>query len=772
MRWSQSPRLRLLSGSVALIFCMPPVALAQQATTTETQLETITVQGKKQARVAQSPLTKTTERSTLDQRMVTDFNDFSRRVDAGVNFNSTSKSVNLRGLQDNRVLTTIDGIRLPWLTDPRDSAKGGVNAFDFDSLSSLDITKGADSSKYGSGALGGVVELRTLSPEDLIEDGKAFGGLVKSGYDSTDRSTGGNAAVAARYDDTWVLVQGGYKKGHETKNRGEIGGYDIARTEANPSDFVQRNLLVKFHQYLEGGHRLGLTADLYNRDEDIDNLRGTTSSYQQGTFKSGEEVDRKRISASYDFESTDDSDIVDKANINIYWQKEQLNNTTDAIRNIDGRAFIPGAAALLYGPPYGIYKRDNMIKQSSYGINGNAEKDVLIGGISNTFRFGGEIYWQKTQQYSAGVDNCPDVDWSTIPQLVFMGRPVGPQSCRMLHTNASDMPDVDSSVAGLFLEDDIKFFDNRLTVTPGVRLDWYSHSPQRTATFESSPNYDPAYMKKADDFGISPKLRLAWQATEELELFTQYARGFRAPTVTELYQNYGAPGSYARLGNPDLDTETSNGFEAGARYESDDYTLSATVFNNYYRNFIDTVVIAPPGGDYPVGGITGYENRNKVRIYGVELGGEWRFHENWRTWGSVAWSHGKDTQKDDYLNSVAPLRAIVGLGYATETWGGDLSLSMASARNKVSRGETSNGQVTGKGFEAPGYGIVDATVWWQPEKIGDTDLSGLRVQAGVFNVFNKRYWNALDVPADTALAARDYFSEPGRTFKVSITKKF
>ncbi len=97
---------------------------------------------------------------------------------------------------------------------------------------------------------------------------------------------------------------------------------------------------------------------------------------------------------------------------------------------------------------------------------------------------------------------------------------------------------------------------------------------------------------------------------------------------------------------------------------------------------------------------------------------------------------------------------------------------MASARNKVSRGETSNGQVTGKGFEAPGYGIVDATVWWQPEKIGDTDLSGLRVQAGVFNVFNKRYWNAIDVPADTSLAARDYFSEPGRTFKVSITKKF
>jgi len=771
MRWSLSPRVRLLSGSaVAIVLCIPTVAFAQQATTTETQLETITVEGKKQARVAESPLTETTERTELDKRMVNDFKDFSRRVDAGVNFNDTSKSVNIRGLQDNRVLTTIDGIRLPWLIDPRESAKGGVNAFDFDSLSSVDITKGADSSKYGSGALGGVVQLRTLDPEDLIEEGKSVGAVVKSTYDSTDSSIGGNAAAAARFDDTWLMLQTGYKKGHETENRGDIGGYGDKRTEANPSDFVQKNLLVKFHQYLEGGHRIGLTGELFNRDEDIDNMRGTTASYQEGTLKNNEETDRKRLSASYDFVSPDGSDIVDKANIVAYWQKQTLNNRTTGFRLRDGRADIIPGDPFLYGFPTGDYMRDNMIEQTSYGLTGNASKAVDLGGLSHEFRFGGDISWQKTHQYSAGVDNCPDIDWSTIGYLTF----VGPQSCRMLHTNSSDMPDVDSTVAGFFVEDDVKFFDNRLTVTPGVRFDWYSHTPQSTSTFESSPNYDPAYMNKADDFGISPKLRLAWQATEELELFTQYARGFRAPTVTELYQNYGAPGSYARLGNPNLETETSNGFEVGARYEADDYTFSATAFNNYYRNFIDTVVLAAPGGDYPVAGVTGYENRNKVQIYGVELGGEWRFRENWRTWGSVAWSHGKDTEEDDYLNSVAPLRAIVGLGYATETWGTDVSLTMAAARNKVSRGEVdaSTGDVSGKGFEAPGYGLVDATVWWEPQKVGDTDLSGLRIQAGVFNIFNKKYWNALDVPADTKLAQQDYFTEPGRTFKISITKKF
>ncbi|MCE3543745.1 TonB-dependent receptor, partial [Escherichia coli] len=135
---------------------------------------------------------------------------------------------------------------------------------------------------------------------------------------------------------------------------------------------------------------------------------------------------------------------------------------------------------------------------------------------------------------------------------------------------------------------------------------------------------------------------------------------FRAPSAQELFQNYGAPGSYARVGNPGLKAETSNGFEVGAKYESDRYALSASVFNNYYRNFIDNVTIAPPGGEYPVGGITGYANLNRVQIYGAELNGRVNFAENWVTWASVAVSQGKNTETQEYLNSIPPIRAIVG----------------------------------------------------------------------------------------------------------------
>lgn len=749
----------LLGSTAAALAWSAGTASAQ-----DVQLAPVIIEGEQQPADAngdtaakQDETVTKASRALLQKRMADDFEDVGRRVDAGVNYNTRNKSVNVRGLQDNRVLTTIDGIRLPWLVDPRDSARGGLNSVDFDGLSSLDIARGADSSRYGSGAVGGVVQLRTLDPEDLIEDGRTWGGLVKGAYDSADRSWRTNAAVAAHHNDTWLMVQGGYRAGHETDNFGEVGGYGSTRTEADPKDYDQTNLLVKLHQYVEGGHRFGLTGELFNRKDTEQDFTGTTASYVPDSLIAGEKVNRKRVSASYDFDAPDKDGLIDAAHLIAYWQDEKLNATTDGVRLPDARgSAIPGDP-FFYGYPSGIYQRDNWIRQSSYGLTGDAENETVLGGRSHTFRFGGEFYGQRTTQYSWGKDNCPDVDWSTIPDFM------GPQTCRFLHSNAADMPEVNSLYFGAFVEDDIKFFDDRLTLTPGVRVDWFDHNPEATPEFVRSLNYNPDYLVSNSDAGISPKLRAAWQATPEFEVFAQWAQGFRAPSATELYQNYGALGRYARIGNPDLKSETSNGFEIGAAYETPDLGISINAFNNYYRDFIDTVVISPPGGDYPLGGVTGYENVARVNIYGAELRGHVNFAGNWRGWGSLAVSQSKARDEDGNryeLSSVAPLRAIVGVGYATETWGADLSTSLVAARKQDTGSD-------GSGFKAPGYGLVDATVWWQPEKV-----KGLRVQAGVFNILDQKYWNVTDVPGGVSDTVRDRYTEAGRSFRLAISQKF
>ncbi|MDQ0996406.1 hemoglobin/transferrin/lactoferrin receptor protein [Phyllobacterium ifriqiyense] len=695
-------------------------------------------------------LTNTVDREVIQNRMVQDFEDLGRRVDAGVNYNSTSKSINLRGLDQNRVLTTLDGIRVPWISDPR-STQGGLDTFGFDGLSKINITKGTDSSRYGSGALGGVIQIHTLDPADIIGEGKNWGVWTKGTYDDSSRSWRTNIAAATRINDTELLVQGGYTTGHEKDRMGDIGGYGAGRTEPNPLDVDQRNLLVKLYQNVEGGHRFGLTGEISNREQDGENFIGTTSSYERGKFQSGEESERIRISGSYDYVAPDKTGWLDEAHAIAYWTRQTLNNTTDAIRLRDSRASIIPRDPFRYGYPFGIYKRDNELELDAYGFTGNASKTVEIGSIEHKFRIGAEIYRQDLHQYSAGVDNCPDVDWTRIPS------PFGPQSCKMLHSNASDMPDVETTGFGLYVEDDIELLNGKLTLTPGGRFDWYEHSPQSTAAYERGPNYDGGLPASNSDSRFTPKLRATWHANNNLDFYAQWAQGFRMPSAMELYQNYGAPGSYARIGNPDLKAETSNGFEIGTKYDDGTYALSASIFNNYYRNFIHDVTIAPPGGEYPVGGITGYENLSRVQIYGAELSGRVNFANNWTTWTSIAFVEGKDTKTDEYLNSIPPIRAIVGLGYAADSWGADVSLTMAARRDKVSQG----------GFVAPGYGIVDTTAYWEPKF-----AKGMKLQVGVFNVFDKKYWSATDVPDSINLAIADRYSEVGRSFRVSLTQKF
>ena len=123
--------------------------------------------------------------------------------------------------------------------------------------------------------------------------------------------------------------------------------------------------------------------------------------------------------------------------------------------------------------------------------------------------------------------------------------------------------------------------------------------------------------------------------------------------------------------------------------------------------------------------------------------------------------------RDEYLRSIAPFKAIVGVGYQQETWGTDVSLITSAAMRDDGDATT---------FDAPGYGVVDLTAWWEPEQ-----AKGLRIQGGVYNLFDKTYYNAVAlkdlnptiVPSNSnALQPIEYYSEPGRTFKISLIKRF
>ena len=727
------------SGLVISLVLGMPAAAQQDVATGDTSilLQPVTIAGEDDGTASQNQtatraatvLTERITRSELDAAQVFDADDISR-LDPGVSYSSSNGSFSVRGLDKNRVLTTIDGIPIPWLNDGARGVQGGSATFDFDTLSALDIVKSSDSSIFGAGALGGIVAVRTLNPEDLLPGDKTFGGISRASFDSADESWGVDQALAARMGDTYMLFQGGYRAGHEEDNKGDVGGYGSTRTEPNPLDYDRKNVLVKIRQHLGVDQVFGVTGELYDRDDDIDTLTSSPTTYQPGSVLTNDVEKRERVSAHYEL-GTGAGAWLDAADVVVYWQRQELSNDLWGVRQ---------------STPAGDYSRLSDLEDTTFGINGSVMKHFDLAGLDHKISVGGQAIGNRTKQLSSGEDNCPPPPYPPF------------SSCNFLHTNQADMPEVHGASLGLFVEDEIAVTD-RFRLTPGIRFDYYEQNPQETAAYEDNVTYDglPA---SSSDSAVSPKLRAEFDVTPNATIYAQYARGFRAPTAEELYLSYGGPGTYLSIGNPDLESETSNGFEVGLRAKHDDFDWSVSSFYNRYKNFIDTESVDPSEvglspGDYPFG-ITRYFNRANVEIYGIEAAARWQMDPVWHSGVSLAAYIGRDIDTDVHLNSVPAAKGIFNLGYDNGVWGGDAFLTLAASRDDVENDIS----------KTPDYALLDLTAWWKPEQ-----LEGVKLQAGLYNVFDETYYDALDIP-DSATQPKEFYSESGRSFRATLTYQF
>ena len=688
---------------------------------------------------ADTPLAETVTREEIDRKQVDSFTDLGRSVDPSVSYNKATGGVNIRGMSGARVTTLIDGVPIPFLSNsvrnsvgsPTTNADGGADSFDFNLISGLDVVKGADSSRAGGGALGGAVLVRTLAAEDLIAEGEDWGGMVKTTYDSEDRSFGGAVAVARQFAMTSVLVEAGYKRGHERRTNGTIDTIGTTRTEANPADYDQRSLLAKLKQDFEGGHSLTLTAEHYEKDFTADLKRDQGATYRPGDYWGDELNARNRVSLGYGYESESTDGLIDAANLTLYYQE------------LERRAGTHGTRLGSVGGPW---LRDNQLQHSAVGLTGYATKTIETDTMTHEVIFGGDLARTRTTAFIDGLDACILGTASPAAQAF---------SCPALHADQSDMPDVDGGKGGVFLEDKISFGETGLSLTPGLRFDWYDYSPKLTPDYQANSGFATFGLPAGQDgTHVSPKLRAAYQPSEGVEFYAQWASAFRAPTIDELYVNFtNTAQGYANIGNPTLRPETGDGFEAGVNFDADDYAGRISVFHNRYKDFIDTVTTT-------VGGLqqTQYVNVNRVNVTGFELKAEKQFDSGFNLHGALAYAHGENVETGALVRSVAPVKGIFGVGYLAETWGTDLSLTAAAAMPDDGVANT---------FEADGYGVVDLTAWIEPEQ-----FKGLRIQGGIYNLFDKTYYDALANRARTPAATTAFYSEPGRGFQVSVIQKF
>lgn len=609
----------------------------------------------------------------------------------------------IRGIEGNRILMLVDGIRQPELfvstsfaQDASSSGGAGRDYYDPAMFEATEILKGSASALYGSDALGGVVSFRTPDPKDFFKDSaQSYAGLLRTQYFSHNESFAGQGFFAFRHNEFSMLLGYAGRTGKETKNNGS--------SRPNPIDFDSSSYLLKLKWAPDSVHSFGFTYEYFTRDRFVNALSANGfSNIFDKEILNWENQQRNRYSVHWNY-SPEESTWYDSIESQLYYQTTQ-NKSKNHSESIFGRI------------------RDQ-----------NIAFDTRIVGLQSTFR-----KQLKRHHLTYGIDISKSRSENSF-QRFDNGLPPFP--------NRISFAPSDTLRSAAFLQSQYSPSDTSpWQFIAGVRLDYYKIKPDLTAEYLERIQRISAGSSKilpAEDhelLTLSPRLDIIYKLDSETSLYAQYSHGIRNPTAEELSMIFdhppsgGNPAGTLTLPNPSLEEEKSHAFELGYKHQNKNKRLKAALFYTRYSNFIENGVrtgeLSDDGRD-----ILTTVNRGHVDIYGFELGGSWQL-ERWhhslkglelglttgRTWGI-------DRDRDKWLNTIEPWKSVAWIGYTapSEHFGTRLTATYVGSVKHV---DDSSG---GPFFRPPSYFTLDLNAYW---KVTDN----LTLQAGINNILDEKYW--------------------------------
>jgi len=746
---------------VSVITTLP--GISANAAEETTLGETVVSATRRETAVDNIPATVTTlNRQEMDRRLPGDEADLFRdEPDITMahdqrRFGSTR--VNIRGIEDNRVVQMIDGVRLPDYYNgggPTNYTMNAGSAPMLDFLNRVEVVRGPASSLYGSDALGGVVGYRTLNPGDLLTtDGKDYAVRLRGAYFGASDTYSGSVIGAWRSEMFDALIGYAQSYGHETDNKGDNNSFGPYRSTPNPATTHDRGVLAKFILRPAAGHQVSAIVEGREQETQTTFYRIPSSMSRVSAMNGDDDTRRYRASLEYEHRPTDM--FYDRLLARVYHQNSETRNDNGQTRSNARYTTAGGCSASSSLAPRATcdIAQQFSFDQTDSGLNLQFESATDWLGAGHLLTYGVDLRRQRVEQMRDGT--ILNVNTGQVTKV--LAGEVFP---------LRDFPIGETDSIGLFAEDQISLVDNRLLLTLGVRYDKYDLKPELDSMSQQALTAMNRQAVEQSYNQTSPKLGAIWKFDDIYSLYGQIATGFRAPNYNEVNGAFRNPAQlYAITPNPDLKPETSVGGEIGLRAVSATARGQIAFYDNRYTDFIENMVLRCPGDPrcVRIGGVNyvTYMNQNlaNVRIYGAEVRGSWNFAHNWRVDGAVAYTHGEDTDRHQPLNSIEPMKGTFGVIYDTGVWGGEARIRAAAAKTDVD-------ETNGAWFKPPGYAVADLSGW-----VSLTRQS--RIVVAVNNLFDQKYylWGDIRQADATNPTGVEFYSQPGRNVRVALQADF
>jgi hemoglobin/transferrin/lactoferrin receptor protein len=336
-------------------------------------------------------------------------------------------SINIRGLGEGRMVSLVDGNRIETASD----LVAGLSMFDVNEVDRVEIIKGAASSIYGTGALGGVVNI--LTQKGQYYDKSTIHGSAKGVYQSVNNLLGTHVAMESGSKSWKVRLSGGYRV---------AGDYKTPDGVQPNSQFTDQNFNATIGIRPLKNHEFEVNAQHYQAFN-----VGIPGGAPFGPLATATypEIKRELLTAKYSIKNL--LPALEDLNFRVYHQfiyrdVEMVPNTPPTV---SGNIRITAEKVL----PRGKHNTNGLVLESKWRTG---ERGLLVAGLD---------LWQRKlvttrDKFIKQEILTPFQEVKSIIQVIRSEKP---------------NPDSKFGSGGIFIQHETSFFDDKMDLTIGARID-------------------------------------------------------------------------------------------------------------------------------------------------------------------------------------------------------------------------------------------------------------------------------------------------------------
>ncbi|MBL8426473.1 MAG: TonB-dependent receptor [Dechloromonas sp.] len=560
------------------------------------------------------------------------------------NDSAQGQNPTLRGLGKDSIVLLVDGMRF-------NSAQPAGAIASFMSLGMaerVEVVKGGASVLYGTGALGGAINV--LLPQARFTPG--VGVEAGASFDSASKGMRGTAVMNASAGDHALMVGASLARIDDYKSPEGT----VARTGYDSDSFIGQ-----YRFRLDNQQQIRISAQLH-KDEDVwypgSIQRHPTNPATRTTIVHSPQQERRLLELGYSRKGSGEQPL-----------------------NLDVRVYRQEMERQIYGYANWL-NRDIVTNKVTFQTDGiDAKADWLVHP-QHLVSFGVNV-WEMTGN--------PD-RWQAAP----------PNFTAFSANNPFQNAKI--TAVGAYVQDDMRF--GKLNVLAGLRYDTVKSSADSMLNGARTTGLD------GTDNAFSGSLGAIYEVSPLLRPYANYARAFRAPGMRERYESGVRGDGYFYAGSPEVEAEKADQFELGIKGASNQFVYQVAGYHNRIENYLTGQILTGAAATAACGGANASNckktvNLGSVTIQGFEANARWQVVSG--HWLSAGYSlvRGTNNDLDEPLFQMPADEARLGwLGNVLPGVKADFTLRLVDRQDRIATRFTRGTENATAGFVTADLGAT------------------------------------------------------------------